>query len=460
MSALFAYAKNAKGELGLSVVLSVVSILLGLVPFFCMYRVICLFAAGTAAKAAVISWCAWSLAAYAGKVLCFTLSTGISHHAAYNILEGLRLRLVERFLHAPLGEVQKHSIGEIKSILVDKIENIEPPLAHMIPEGAGHIVLPVVSFIALFAIDWRLALAALAVMLSMSMVGSLAKLEVFSENMRQVKATVESLEAFLEMPVLPEPAQPAALQGTGVELKNVHFSYSADGPEVLHGIDLTLPQGSFTALVGPSGSGKSTIAKLAAGFWDVKTGSITLGGRDLKDIPLAQLYEQTAFVSQDNYLFRCSLLENIRLGNPAATDEQVKTAARAAQCEELIAKLPQGYDTPAGEAGKRLSGGEKQRITIARMLLKDAPIVILDEATANVDPENEDRLQKAIEALTRDKTIIMIAHRLKTVRHADQILVVDHGRIVQQGTHEQLIGQPGIYAAFVGGRKQAEGWKL
>lgn len=460
MSALFAYAKNAKGELGLSVVLSVVSILLGLVPFFCMYRVICLFTAGTAAKAAVIGWCAWSLAAYAGKVLCFTLSTGISHHAAYNILEGLRLRLVERFLHAPLGEVQKHSIGEIKSILVDKIENIEPPLAHMIPEGAGHIVLPVVSFIALFAIDWRLALAALAVMLSMSMVGSLAKLEVFSENMRQVKATVESLEAFLEMPALPEPAQPAALQGTGVELKNVHFSYSADGPEVLHGIDLALPQGSFTALVGPSGGGKSTVAKLLARFWDVTQGSITIGGVDVRQMPLAQLSGLVSFVTQDNYLFHCSLLENIRLGNPAATDEQVKTAARAAQCEEFIAKLPQGYDTPAGEAGKRLSGGEKQRIAIARMLLKNAPIVILDEATANVDPENEDRLQKAIEALTRDKTIIMIAHRLKTVRHADQILVVDHGRIVQQGTHEQLIGQPGIYAAFVGGRKQAEGWKL
>lgn len=413
-----------------------------------------------ATKAAVIGWCAWSLAAYAGKVLCFTLSTGISHHAAYNILEGLRLRLVERFLHAPLGEVQKHSIGEIKSILVDKIENIEPPLAHMIPEGAGHIVLPVVSFIALFAIDWRLALAALAVMLSMSMVGSLAKLEVFSENMRQVKATVESLEAFLEMPALPEPAQPAALQGTGVELKNVHFSYSADGPEVLHGIDLALPQGSFTALVGPSGGGKSTVAKLIARFWDVTQGSITIGGVDVRQMPLAQLSGLVSFVTQDNYLFRCSLLENIRLGNPAATDEQVKTAARAAQCEKFIAKLPQGYDTPAGEAGKRLSGGEKQRISIARAMLKDAPIVILDEATANVDPENEDRLQKAIEALTRDKTIIMIAHRLKTVCHADQILVVDHGRIVQQGTHEQLIGQPGIYAAFVGGRKQAEGWKL
>lgn len=460
MSALFAYAKNAKGELGLSVVLSVISILLGLVPFFCMYRVICLFAAGTAAKAAVISWCAWSLAAYAGKVLCFTLSTGISHHAAYNILEGLRLRLVERFLHAPLGEVQKHSIGEIKSILVDKIENIEPPLAHMIPEGAGHIVLPIVSFIALFAIDWRLALAALAVMLSMSMVGSLAKLEVFSENMRQVKATVESLEAFLEMPALPEPAQPVPTSGTGVELKNVHFAYTADGPEVLHGIDLALPQGSFTALVGPSGGGKSTVAKLLARFWDVTQGSITIGGVDVRQMPLAQLSGLVSFVTQDNYLFRCSLLENIRLGNPAATDEQVKAVARAAQCEEFIAKLPQGYDTPAGEAGKRLFGGEKQRIAIARMLLKNAPIVILDEATANVDPENEDRLQKAIEALTRDKTIIMIAHRLKTVCHADQILVVDHGRIVQQGTHEQLIGQPGIYAAFVGGCKQAEGWKL
>ena len=459
MSALFAYAKNAKGELGLSVVLSVVSILLGLVPFFCMYRVICLFAAGTAAKAAVISWCAWSLAAYAGKVLCFTLSTGISHHAAYNILEGLRLRLVERFLHAPLGEVQKHSIGEIKSILVDKIENIEPPLAHMIPEGAGHIVLPIVSFIALFAIDWRLALAALAVMLSMSMVGSLAKLEVFSENMRQVKATVESLEAFLEMPALPEPAQPAALQGTGVELKNVHFSYSADGPEVLHGIDLALPQGSFTALVGPSGGGKSTVAKLIARFWDVTQGSITIGGVDVRQMPLAQLSGLVSFVTQDNYLFHCSLLENIRLGNPAATDEQVKTAARAAQCEEFIAKLPQGYDTPAGEAGKRLSGGEKQRIAIARMLLKNAPIVILDEATAFTDPENEDKIQQSIAALTRGKTLLVIAHRLSTIKHADNIVVLQNGSILAEGTQAQLLADCPLYRdmwqAYIGAKAWA-----
>ncbi len=192
----------------------------------------------------------------------------------------------------------------------------------------------------------------------------------------------------------------------------------------------------------------------------MKTGSITRGGRDLKDIPLAQIYEQTAFVSQDNYLFDDTVRENIRMGRLNATDAEVEAAAHAAGCDSFIGELEHGYDTMVGGGGASLSGGEKQRISIARAMLKDAPIVILDEATANVDPENEDRLQKAIEALTRDKTIIMIAHRLKTVRHADQILVVDHGRIVQQGTHEQLIGQPGIYAAFVGGRKQAEGWKL
>ena len=271
--------------------------------------------------------------------------------------------------------------------------------------------------------------AALAVMLSMSMVGSLAKLEVFSENMRQVKATVESLEAFLELPALPEPAQPAALSGTGVERKSV----------------LTLPQGSFTALVGPSGGGKSTVAKLIARFWDVTDGSITVGGTDVRAMPLSQLSGVVSFVTQDNYLFRCSLLENIRLGVPSATDEQVKAAARAAQCEEFIAKLPQGYDTPAGEAGKRLSGGEKQRIAIARMLLKNAPIVILDEATAFTDPENEDKIQQSIAALTRGKTLLVIAHRLSTIKNADNIVVLKEGRIEAQGTQAQLLETCPLY---------------
>lgn len=218
------------------------------------------------------------------------------------MLEGLRLRLAVRFLHAPLGEVQSHSIGEIKNVLIDKIENIEPPLA--------------------------------------------------------------------------------------------------------------------------------------------------------------QVSEIVSFVSQDNFLFRCSLLENIRLGNPKATDEEVKAAARAAQCEEFIQKLPSGYDTPSGEAGKRLSGGEKQRIAIARMILKNAPVVILDEATASVDPENEHLIQNAVTELTRGKIIISIAHRLATIEQADQILVVDDGRICECGTHAELIRQDGKYRQFVKIREKAEGWKI
>lgn len=270
----------------------------------------------------------------------------------------------------------------------------------------------------------------------------------FVDTLAQVGTTVGQVDEILNAEEQQHSTTPVTFAGHDIVLDHVSFDYH-DDKEILHDVSLSIPAGRMTALVGPSGSGKSTIAKLAAGFWDVKTGSITLGGRDLKDIPLQQLYEQTAFVSQDNYLFDDTVRENIRMGRLNATDAEVEAAAHAA-----------GYNTVIGEGGASLSGGEKQRISIARAMLKDAPIVILDEATANVDPENEDRLQKAIEALTRDKTIIMIAHRLKTVCHADQILVVDHGRIVQQGTHEQLIGQPGIYAAFVGGRKQAEGWKL
>ena len=573
---LFAYAGGERKKLALSTALSVLSVAMGLAPFYCMYRLLCLFTAGTASAADAVSWCLLSLGAYALKILLFSLSTGVSHSMAYAVLEGLRLRLADRFLRAPLGEVQTRSIGEIKSMMVDKIESLEPPLAHMIPEGAGHIVLPIVSLAALLCLDWRIALAslvtfplsllcmgltfkisgdsfdkydrsssamnsaiveyiegievikafgragvsyekyaraitdfrgfvvkwlcstlvtmklsfalfpstllgtlpaalalaesgvitgpqaALAVMLSISMVGSLAKLEVFSENMRQVKCTVEGLEEFLEMPALPEPDTRAAVNGADVELRGVRFSYTGDaGGEVLHGIDLHLPQGSFTALVGPSGGGKSTVARLIARFWDVTQGEILIGGVNIKDMPLSQLSEHVSFVTQDNFLFRCSLMENIRLGDPGATDEEVKAAARAAQCEEFIERLPQGYDTPAGEAGKRLSGGEKQRIAIARMLLKNAPIVILDEATAFTDPENEDKLQRSIAALTRGKTLLVIAHRLSTIKDADSIVVLENGKIAARGTQEELLRScplyRGMWLAHVGARDWAAG---
>ena len=247
--------------------------------------------------------------------------------------------------------------------------------------------------------------------------------------------------------------------GHDIVLQNVSFGYHAD-KEILHDVSLTIPAGKMTALVGPSGSGKTTLCNLIARFWDVDSGSVKIGGVDVRDYTLESLMDQISMVFQNVYLFADTIENNIKFGCPEATHEQVVAAARKACCADFIEALPDGYDTVIGEGGASLSGGEKQRISIARAMLKDAPIVILDEATANVDPENEDRLQKAIEALTRDKTIILIAHRLKTVKNADQILVVDHGRIVQQGKHEQLMKQPGLYAEFVGGRRQAEGWKL
>ena len=225
-------------------------------------------------------------------------------------------------------------------------------------------------------------------------------------------------------------------------------------------ISVTLPDKTTTAVIGPSGSGKTTFCNLIARFWDTDSGSVKIGGYDVKDYTPESLMEQISVVFQNVYLFSDTIENNIKFGKPEATHDEVVAAAKAACCDDFIGSLPDGYQTVIGEGGASLSGGEKQRISIARAMLKNAPIVILDEATANVDPENEDRLQKAIEALTRDKTIIMIAHRLKTVRHADQILVIDHGHIVQQGKHEQLIAQPGIYADFVGGKKQTVRWKL
>ena len=302
----------------------------------------------------------------------------------------------------------------------------------------------------------------LAVMLSMSKVTSFAKIEVFSENLREMQYNIESIQDFLTMKELPEPSVYANINSYDVKLENVHFSYTGEEKdEVLHGIDLTMPAGSFTALVGPSGGGKSTVARLISRFWDVTSGGITIGGVNIREMPLSQLSEMISFVTQDNFLFRCSIMENIRLGNPAASDEEVREAARKACCQEFIEKLPQGYDTPAGEAGKRLSGGEKQRIAIARMILKNAPIVILDEATAFTDPENENKIQKSIEELTKGKTLLVIAHRLSTITDADKIVVLKNGCIEGTGTQEELIQNCQLYQrmwqAHVGVRHWAVG---
>lgn len=241
-----------------------------------------------------------------------------------------------------------------------------------------------------------------------------------------------------------------------------HVTFSYTGKEnVIHDVNLAIPEGAFYALVGPSGGGKSTLARLVARFWDPTEGAIRIGGVNIKDIPLTELADQVSFVTQDNFLFNCSILENIRLGNPQATDEQVLEAARKAQCDEFINKLEQGYQSSAGEAGDRLSGGERQRIAIARAILKNAPIVILDEATSFTDPENEAKIQEAIAELTRGKTLLVIAHRLSTIKNADRILLIEKGRIAQSGTHEELLESSSLYRdmwqAHIGAKKWSVG---
>ena len=243
-----------------------------------------------------------------------------------------------------------------------------------------------------------------------------------------------------------------------VALSHVSFGYG--GREVLHDVSFTAPQGTTTAIVGPSGSGKGTICNLVARFYDVNAGSVSVGGHDVREFTCESLLRNISMVFQTVYLFHDTVENNIKFGCPGATHKQVVEAAKKACCHDFISALPDGYGTVIGEGGATLSGGEKQRISIARCLLKDAPIVIFDEATANVDPENEDQLQKAMEALTREKTVLMIAHRLKTVRGADQILVVDQGRVVQKGTHDELIQQAGIYRNFVSERTESSRWTL
>mgnify|MGYP000115667845 CR=1 FL=1 len=241
---------------------------------------------------------------------------------------------------------------------------------------------------------------------------------------------------------------------------NVSFHYSDDNKTVLSQVSIHIPAGKSVALVGPSGGGKTTLCNLIARFWDVDSGEITLGGTNVKDYSMNSLMNNFSFVFQNVYLFADTIENNIKFGRPEATHEEVVEAAKKACCHDFISKLPDGYNTVIGEGGATLSGGEKQRISIARAIMKDSPIIILDEATANVDPENEKELTLAVDALTKEKTIIMIAHRLKTVRHADQIVVVDQGRIAQKGTHEELMKQDGIYRRFVDSRELAVSWKI
>ena len=371
---------------------------------------------------------------------------GIAEVKAFHLLGSQSTSLNQ----AIAGNVQVNTAMELKLVPYMAVQNLVVRLT-----GTAMTLASV-----LFWLNGSMSLlnCVLMIICSFLVFASLETAGSYSSLLRTVDLSVDKANEILATPQMDTTGADIRPGSHTLAAEHIDFAYGTR--KIINDVSLTIPENTTTAIVGPSGSGKTTLTSLLSRFWDVDAGRVTLDGRDVRDYSMDSLMKNFSFVFQNVYLFHDTIANNIRFGQEDLPLEKVKEAARKACCDDFIEALPDGYDTVIGEGGASLSGGEKQRISIARAMLKDAPIVILDEATANVDPENEDRLQKAIEALTRDKTIIMIAHRLKTVRHADQILVVDGGRIVQRGTHAELIGQPGIYADFVGGRKQAAGWKL
>lgn len=572
---LFSFAAPCKWKMALSVFCAILSVAGGFIPFWAVYEILLAFINQNVTLNGILIWCLVGAVGYLLRVACHGISTILAHISAYTILEGIRLKIADRLMKAPLGEVMGRRIGYLKNIIMDKVEDLEPPLAHMIPELTSNLLLPVAIFIWMLVIDWRMGLAvlispvlamipmfflmrnynsqyaaymeannhvnsiiieyvegievvkafnqstssyekfvnavqsfkeftlawfkstwksmnlmmaimpttllgvlpvglllvqngsispaelAMGIILSLSIVGPLMKATTFINEAKSMEYAVEAANELLNLPVLPDSGKIVSIPHNDIALKHVTFSYDgSEQNEVLHDVSLELPEGSFTALVGPSGGGKSTIARLIARFWDVTGGSITIGGKNVKELSIRQLSELVSFVTQDNFLFNCSLKENIRLGNPSATDEEVYAAAKAACCDEFIVRLDKGYDTSAGDAGKRLSGGEKQRIAIARAILKNAPIVILDEATAFTDPQNEDKIQKSIMALSKGKTLLVIAHRLSTIQNADQIVVLKKGRIVDCGKQEELLKRCPLYADMWKAHIGAKNWSV
>lgn len=560
ISIVFSFASQCKGKIILSVICALVSVASGLIPYWSVYHIITSFINGSATISNVWVWSLIAVCGYAFRYIFHGISTSLSHASAYSILENIRLALAERLMRAPLGTVVEESVGKLKSVIVDRVETIELPLAHMIPEGISNLCLPIAVFIYLISIDWRMALAMLVTVpiasvayfsmmknfnkqyadymessnyvngviveyvegievikafnqsstsyekfsksvesfkdytlnwyksvwklmnfgnsvlpstflgtlpvgmilyatgtlspenmvmcfiLSMGIVDPLMNYTLHVSNVKAVEYAIHDVDKLLHVTELPDSKNSNSIENHNIELKNVSFAYSKNKDnKVLSNITFSVPEDSFTALVGPSGSGKSTIARLIARFWDVDEGSITIGGIDIRQIPISQLSDIISFVTQDNFLFHCSIKENIRMGKPSATDEEVYAAAKAACCDDFIQKLEHGYDTQAGDAGNRLSGGEKQRISIARMILKNAPIVILDEATAFADQENEEKMQRSISALTKGKILFVIAHRLSTITNANQIIVLKNGEIHSVGTHKSLLGSDPLY---------------
>ena len=566
---LMTFIRPHRSGFALSVVLAIISVASGLVPYFAVAEIVNLLISGEMDFSVYLQWGLIGLIAYFARSVFHGLSTRCSHEATFRVLSEMRRTIAEKLTRVPMGYLTATPSGRLKTTMVERIEQMEVPLAHIIPEMTANLLVPVALVVYLFVLDWRMALASLATIplgmlcymaqmkeypkkyaavmqankhmnattveyvggievikafnqsaasyekftdavrqntrlmlewmkstqgysalmmtlwpavliavlpvgsllyqngslsasdfitiaiLSLGIIGPLVAAIFLTDDFSKIATITGEIAAVLEEPELDRPKAQKKLEGHDISLQDVYFAYK--DVQVLNGVSLDIKASTRTALVGPSGSGKSTIAKLIASYWDVSSGRITIGGIDVKTLPPEQVMDLIGYVSQDNFLFNVSVRENIRMGRPEATDEDVEAVAKAAGCHDFIMSLTHGYDTIVSGAGGHLSGGERQRVAIARAMMKNAPIVILDEATSYTDPENEAILQESIGRLTRGKTLIVIAHRLSTITEADQIAVVDDGRIVAVGKHAELVQCCPLYAQMWAAHTRSRG---
>lgn len=571
---ILAWAGTHKKEYLFSVFFAVCGVILRLLPYFVIGDVVCRLSKGERDLVSFARRVLLIALLFAAGEIFHGLSTTLSHRATFHILGALRKACLEKLCRVPLGYVKNRSSGDLKNVLVERIDSIETTLAHIIPEFTANLIAPIVVLFYLFSIDWRMGILSmvpvgsgvlcamgmfrgyeenykntvektrvlnaaaveyingievikafgkadasyqkftvaaregadafihwmqkcigyhavamtltpytfltvlpfgaffvkngslsfedfiLCAILSLGIVGPIIVLMSFTDDLGVVGTIVGEVTEILSAEEMHRPEKSLSLPADdSVRMEAVRFGYGER--EVLHGISLFLPAGTVNALVGPSGSGKSTVAKLLASLWDPDSGSILIGGVDIRDISAKDYNRLVAYVSQDDYLFNQSVMENIRLGRAGASDEEVMEAAKRSGCYDFIMGLENGFHTVAGGSGGHLSGGERQRISIARAMLKDAPVVILDEATAYTDPENEALVQKSVAKLVEGKTLLVIAHRLSTVRDANRIFVISEGKVAEEGRHEALLAQNGIYKkmweAHMSSRDRARG---
>ena len=567
------YAGPYKRLTMLSAFVILIAVLMSVLPFLFVYQIITPLVMGEAVDVTYIGIRVLGVAACLILHAClYVKGLSMSHEAAFNILFRLRVSLQKRMEKLPLGEIQEKGIGSMKRMFVDDVDSIELLLAHALPEGFGNVAIPIIVYISLFAVDWKLALMSLASLpigllamvvmyrigmkdmknyyaagkvmnntiveyingmevvkvfnkdgesykhfekditayrdftlswykacwpwmaiynsilpctliltlpldswfvlkgystladlilvmcLSLSLGVPLLKAMGFLPSLPQINYKIEMLENMFNTAPLKQTTDEFKGNGHTVVFDGVSFAYKEE--TVADQINLTIPQGQKTALVGESGSGKSTLAKLLVHYYDTNQGTISIGGQDICQMSLEALNTQISYVSQEQFLFNTSLMENIRIGRLSATDEKVLEAAKKAQCMEFLEKLPKGIHTLAGDSGKQLSGGQRQRIALARAILKDAPIVVLDEAMAFTDPENEEKMEAAISEVVRGKTLLVIAHRLPSVKNADQICVMSKGKIIATGRHEELIVGCEEYQKLWNASIDSANWKV